>query len=123
MLEALFFIAKADGAVHPNELKFIREVAKIFRFTEAEIDNIVYRHVEADPTCPYAILEVDRSISDVALKKQYRKLVSETHPDRLIAEGVPSDMIAVATRRAAEINAAYDQILSERAKGGVHEPT
>jgi DnaJ like chaperone protein len=55
-------------------------------------------------------------ISDADLKKRYRELVRETHPDRMIAEGVPSDFIAVATRRAAEINSAYDKIMAERSK-------
>lgn len=114
LLEALFFIAKSDGEVHPNELNYIRAVAKIFGLTPAEIDQLVHRHVGADPECPYGVLGVEPSIDDAALKAHYRKLVRETHPDRLIAEGVPNDFIAVATRRAAEINAAYDTIMAGR---------
>lgn len=116
LLEALFFIAKSDGEVHPNELNYIRAVAKIFGFSKAEIDQFVFRHVGADPECPYGVLGVEPGIDDKALKVHYRKLVRETHPDRLIAEGVPSDFIAVATRRAAEINAAYDKIKTERGR-------
>ncbi|TNE66401.1 MAG: molecular chaperone DjiA [Alphaproteobacteria bacterium] len=116
LLEALFFIAKADGHVHPNELEYIRTVARIFGFGAQEIDQLVYRHIGADPDCPYGVLGVDPSISDDDLKRHYRKLVRETHPDRLIAAGVPSNMIAVATRRAAEINAAYDLIQTKRAR-------
>ncbi len=116
ILEALFFIAKADGHVHPNELNFIRAVAKIFGYAKAEIEELVYRHHGADPDCPYGILGVKPTIGDAELKKHYRNLVRENHPDTLIASGVPSDLIAVATRRAAEINAAYDKVLAERAK-------
>lgn len=116
LLEALFFIAKSDGHVHPNELSFIRAVAKIFGYTPQQMDELEYRHVGADPNCPYGVLGVDPSIADDELRKHYRKLVRENHPDRLIAEGVPSDLIAVATRRAAEINAAYDLIVAKRAK-------
>lgn len=118
LLEALFFIAKADGVVHPNELNYIRAVAKIFGYRKAEVDELVHRHVGADPSCPYSILGVEPSISDADLKKHYRKLVRDNHPDRLIAAGVPNDFIAVATRRAAEINAAYDQIVADRKVAG-----
>ncbi|WP_417452124.1 TerB family tellurite resistance protein [Kordiimonas sp.] len=116
LLEALFFIAQADGEVHPNELNYIRAVAQIFGYSKDEIAELVHRHVGADPSCPYGVLGVKPSVSDAELKSHYRKLVRETHPDRLIAEGVPNDFIAVATRRVAEINVAYDQIMSERGK-------
>jgi len=118
LLEGLFFIAKSDGHVHPNELNFIRAVAKIFGYTKQQIEQLVHRHVGADPNCPYAVLGVEPSIDDTELRKRYRSLVRENHPDRLIAEGVPNDLIAVATRRAAEINAAYDTIVADREKAG-----
>jgi len=114
VLDALFFIAKADGVVHPNELNYIRVVAKIFGYSPDEIEGLVARHVGLDQESPYAILGVEPIIDDASLKKKYRALVRENHPDRLIAEGVPSDLIAVATRRAAEINAAYDKIVEQR---------
>lgn len=114
VLDALFFIAKSDGHVHPNELDYIRVVAKIFGYSPEEIEALVNRHVGADPESPYTVLGVEPTIETNALKKRYRELVRENHPDRLIAEGVPSDLIAVATRRAAEINAAFDQIMQSR---------
>lgn len=120
VLDALFFIAKADGVVHPNELNYIRVVAKIFGYAPEEIEVLVTRHVGADPESPYSILGVDPTTDMKTLKKRYRDLVRENHPDRLIAAGVPSDLIAVATRRAAEINAAYDKIVESR--GGRNAP-
>lgn len=114
VLDALFFIAKADGHVHPNELDYIRVVAKIFGYSASEIEALVNRHVGANPESPYTILGVEPTVETAALKKRYRELVRENHPDRLIAEGVPSDLIAVATRRAAEINAAYDAVMQSR---------
>lgn len=115
LLEGLFFIAKADGHVHPNEVNFIRAVANIFGYTKQQIDQLVHRHAGADQNCPYAVLGVEPAIGSDALRKHYRNLVRENHPDRMIAQGVPSDLIAVATRRAAEINVAYDEILARRA--------
>lgn len=114
LLEALFFIAKSDGELHPNELNYIRVVAKIFGYSAVEIEELVARHAGTASDSPYSILGVDPGISTDELKKKYRQMVRESHPDRLIAEGVPSDLIAVATRRSAEINAAYDAILKSR---------
>ena len=53
-------------------------------------------------------------IDDEALKKHYRQLVRDNHPDRLIANGVPQEFIAVATERLAAINAAYDRVAAQR---------
>ncbi|WP_262694859.1 TerB family tellurite resistance protein [Kordiimonas aquimaris] len=114
LIEALFFIAKSDGELHPNELNYIRVVAKIFGYSPAEIETLVSRHAGHQADSPYSVLGVEPGISTDDLKKRYRQLVRESHPDRLIAEGVPSDLIAVATRRSAEINAAYDTILKSR---------
>lgn len=116
VLDALFFIAQSDGHVHPNELNFIRAVAKIFGYSKQEIDELVYRYHGADPDCPYAVLGIKPTATDMEIKKHYRQLVRDNHPDKLIAAGVPSDLIAVATRRAAEINAAYDKIVRQREK-------
>ncbi len=118
VLDALFFIAEADGHVHPNELNYIRVVAKIFGYSPEEIETMVARRVGQDPESPYSILGVEPDIDRAGLKKRYRALVRENHPDRLIAEGVPSELIAVATRRAAEINAAYDTIMQARGERG-----
>lgn len=116
LLEALFFIAKADGEVHAAELAFIRSVADIFGFSPDEIETMIHRHLGPDPESPYTILGVTPMTDDATVKARYRQLVLETHPDRLMAEGVPADLIAVATRRAAEINAAYDEIMAARRK-------
>lgn len=62
----------------------------------------------------YAALGVDESVDDKALKRAYRKLMSENHPDKLIAQGVPEDMIKLATERSQEIQAAYDMVRKSR---------
>lgn len=114
LLDGLFFIAKADGHVHPKEKEFLQKVADIFGFSKGEWLDMETRHLGADSDSPYAVLGVSAEADDAAIRARYRKLVKENHPDRLLAEGVPSDFIAVANRRAAEINAAYDRILTER---------
>ncbi len=62
----------------------------------------------------YAALGVNESDSDAVVKKAYRKLMSENHPDKLIAKGVPEDMIQMATERSQEISVAYEQIRKSR---------
>ena len=62
----------------------------------------------------YQALGVDDSISDRELKKAYRKLMSQYHPDKLMGQGLPEDMIEEATERSKEIQAAYDLIRKHR---------
>jgi DnaJ like chaperone protein len=61
---------------------------------------------------PYTVLGIDRSVDDRAVKRAYRKLISEHHPDRL--GDLPEDMRKRAESRASEINAAYDRIKEQR---------
>jgi DnaJ like chaperone protein len=63
----------------------------------------------------YAALGVSADVDDKTLKRAYRKLMSENHPDKLIAKGVPDDMIKLATERSQEIQAAYEMIKKSRA--------
>ena len=53
-------------------------------------------------------------MSDADLKRLYRKRVSESHPDREIARGLPAEAIRIATERLAAINAAWARIEAER---------
>jgi DnaJ like chaperone protein len=61
---------------------------------------------------PYAVLGIERNADDRAVKRAYRKLISEHHPDRL--GDLPEDMRKRAESRASEINAAYDRIKEQR---------
>lgn len=114
LLEGLFYIAESDGHVHPKELAFLEEVAHIFGLSAAQWEMLSARHVGPNADNPYTILGVSVDIGDKDLQKHHRKLVKEYHPDRLIAEGVPHEFIAVATERLAAINAAYDAVLASR---------
>ena len=63
---------------------------------------------------PYEVLEVQPTVTNDELKAQYRKLIADNHPDKLIARGVPEEFIAIATDKVAAINEAYQQIAKER---------
>lgn len=114
VLDGLFDIAGADGAVHEREIIYLAEVARIFGFDETGFARVRARHV-IDGGDPYLVLEADRSWTYEHLRKQYRRLVSENHPDRLIARGVPEEFIRIANDRLAAINAAWDKIERRRA--------
>lgn len=110
VLDALFHIAKADGAIHENELLFLEDIALEFGFDEHAFDRIKMRHVFGSKTDPYAVLDAHRDWDFARLKRQYHKRVAESHPDRLIARGVPAEFVRIANDRLAAINAAWEQI-------------
>lgn len=114
VIHGLFHIAKADGIFHIREMDFMDDVAEIFGIRGRDYEKLRLRHMEPEGGSPYVFLEASLEWSDEELKAHYRKLVSESHPDKLIARGVPAEFVSIATRRLAEINAAWDAIKLER---------
>lgn len=111
VLDALFHIASADGYIHEGELEFLRNVGAIFGFEEARFAQIAAQFVrDGSGPDPYLVLGLSPSADPAEIKRVYRSLIAEHHPDRLIAKGVPAELISIATARVAAINAAYDQI-------------
>ena len=114
LLDGLFHIAKADGRVHEAELAFLRSVADIFGLDEADFARIREGHLGPDKADPYTILGTNRLASNEEIKAAWRKLVRDTHPDKLMAQGLPHEFIDLANDKLATINAAYDKIAKER---------
>ena len=114
VLDGLFHIALADGIVTDDEADFLETVAHIFGFSDREYRRIRSSHLGHDAEDPYLILGVDYDISDSDLKRAYRRQAAANHPDRLMARGLPKEMVGLATHKMAIINRAYAQILSER---------
>lgn len=110
ILDGLFHIAKADGLVHEREGRFLHRVAEIFRIEESHYQSILARHAHIGDADPYLILGIERGSPIAVVKKRYRTLVADNHPDKLIARGLPEEFIKIATTRIAAINAAYEMI-------------
>jgi DnaJ like chaperone protein len=113
VLEGLMHVATADGVLHPKEDEFLRDVARRFAFSESEYRFFRARFV-VDNDNPYDVLKLDPAVSNDEIKAQYRRLVSDNHPDKLMGRGVPAEFVEIATRKLAAINTAFDTIAKER---------
>ena len=118
LLGGLFHIALADGRVCSAEDAYLREVARHFGFGADDYFRIRAHHIgakERGAEDPHVILGVGQDAPLGAIREAYHRLVLASHPDLVIAQGLPPECIALATARMARINAAYDQL----AKGGM----
>lgn len=114
ILEGLFHIAVADKVIHPKEKDYLATVARLFGLSDAEFRYMLARHVPDERESPYHVLGVAPQVSDDDLRRHYRKLMAENHPDKLMARGMPQEMIDIATAKIAAMNQAYDEIRKER---------
>lgn len=128
LLMFLITLAFADGELHEAERDALtligrelgyppQTVAELLRMATAQ--EQFHQHPGAGSNAPtlddaYAALGVDASASDAEVKKAYRKLMSQHHPDKLSARGVPDDVLKLATEKSQEIQAAYELIRKSR---------
>lgn len=115
LMDGLFHIAMADGEYHPAEEAYLSRVAEIFDVNDRAFRAMRARYVPDAVRDPYDVLGVDPSATTGEIKAAYRALVRETHPDRMIARGVPEEAVKLASERLVEINAAWEEIEAERA--------
>lgn len=120
----------ADGVVHPAEHAMLLRIARGLGLSELEIQQLEAmlrgggqagagtgnrnaHRLEDD----YRVLGVAPSASDADLKKAYRRLMSQNHPDKLAAKGLPESMREMAEEKTREITSAYERIKQSR---GLH---
>ena len=118
----------ADGRIHPAEHAMLVRVARRLGLRESDVAQLeaLLRAATGGPSAPgtpppkdrladaYAALGVTPASSAAEIKRAYRKLISQNHPDKLAARGLPESMRAVAEERSREINSAYDLIKAAR---------
>ena len=110
LMEGLFHIAMADGSYHPDEDRFHEDVAGIFGLPGPEFQALRARFVPDAVPDPYTVLGVTPDMPQAEIRKAWRRLVRETHPDRMMARGVPREAIKLAEKRLVDINRAWDAI-------------
>jgi DnaJ like chaperone protein len=116
VVDGLFAIARADGAVHEAEYVYLERVAGIFGIREGDFERIAARHVIGPEGDPYRVLGVARSAALPDIRRAYLRLVADNHPDRLVARGLPPEALKLATERLAAINRAFERIERERGR-------
>lgn len=112
----------ADGNVHPAEHQMLVRVARLLGLTEADVAQLeaLLRTGARGPSPQrklddaYAALGLVPSATDLQIKRAYRRLMSQNHPDKLAGKGLPESMRAMAEERTREISTAYTVIKEAR---------
>ena len=126
LLVYLIVMALADGHLNPAEENLLIEIAQHLGYSQDAFKHILamvtnqthfaggQANTASSLEDAYKALGVSKDSSDHEVKRAYRKLMSQYHPDKLMGQGVPEDMIAVATAQAQEVQVAYDLIKKSR---------
>ena len=107
VVEGLYIIASADGAIQAAERTFLETVAGIFHLSPATLDMIRRRHDPSRRCIPCEVLGVTPDTPLPQVRARWRELVREAHPDRAIARGLPPEAVRLAEARTRRLNEAW----------------
>ena len=124
-LEIQVQAAMADGRMDPAESRVLRHVGDMLGFDASQIEQLINfvtsaagGHAPGQPVQPiaeaYKVLGVPESASDAEVKKAYRRLTNQHHPDKLVAKGMPEEMVKLANEKTQEIRGAWERIRDHR---------
>ena len=121
--------AYADGQMHEAEWQLLLHICKQLGISSFEFERLdamaqaAWQHARREGAEPsskttlteaYAILSIDKDASDTEVKRAYRRLMSQHHPDKLVAKGLPEEMIELAKQKTQEIRKAYEEVKERR---------
>ncbi|MDC1220495.1 co-chaperone DjlA [Candidatus Thioglobus sp.] len=111
----------ADGVFDEKEYDALKYIANKLRFPIHELERLIQQFSVASGKSSkltiddaYVILGADKSLTDKELKRAYRRLLAQHHPDKLVAKGLPDEMIKLANDKTQEIISAYELIKKHR---------
>ena len=113
MIDILLRVSIADGDMSENEERLIRSAARIFNFSDERYKKLKSKYVQEFEKY-YAVLGCEKNDANEHIKSQYRKLVMEFHPDKIVSKGLPEEFTKFAQDKFREIQDAYDYIRKER---------
>jgi DnaJ like chaperone protein len=144
LIVTLITVGMADGQIDQTEMNLLQRIASGVGISNMQLQQLImmleaqhnffngqYRghsysgggqqHYQQQSSASelataYKALGIEASATDAEVKKAYRGLMKEYHPDKLIAKGLPEDMVKVATERAQEVQVAYDLVMKQRKK-------
>jgi DnaJ like chaperone protein len=109
----LFHVAAADGTLHPAEEAALKSIQNIFRISDSRYEDIKAVYIKNEDKY-YKILNCTPACSNEEIKANYKKLVKDFHPDKIIAKGLPEEFVDFASERFREIQESYEKIRKER---------
>ncbi len=116
LISLLMSIAMADGALHPAEERLIKSIASTMGLSARDYDEAVGMfNPRANLDTSYSVLGLSADASEAEIKRTYRKLAKEYHPDVVANKGMGADFQKFAAEKMRAVNAAYDAIRAERA--------
>ncbi|MDC1386640.1 co-chaperone DjlA [Candidatus Thioglobus sp.] len=111
----------ADGVFDDKEYDALKYIAQKLRFPIHELERLIQQFSVASGKSSkltiddaYVILGADKSLTDKELKRAYRRLLAQHHPDKLVAKGLPEEMTKMANEKTQEIISAYELIKKHR---------
>lgn len=110
LMEGLFHIAMADGTYHPGEDEFLKRVSEIFGFDERRFTQVRAQFVPDADRDPYDVLGLAPDTPLDEVRAAWRRQVRDSHPDVMMARGVPEEAVKLAEKRLIAINRAWEEI-------------
>lgn len=111
LMHFLYGIANADGHVHPHELSLARQIAAWLGISQRDLTSVENMFVK-DTSAPYKILGIEPTATPDEIKKAYRLMAKQFHPDKVTHLG--EDLKHAAEEKFKKINESYEQIKKER---------